>query len=241
MQIIRTANYDEMSVRAAGIICAQVTLDPASVLGLATGSTPVGAYAKLIEWHKAGLLDFSRCSTVNLDEYAGLQPENNQSYAYFMRENFFGGVNFAPSALNIPNGMAADGAVECGRYEEVIRGLGGIDLQLLGIGHNGHIGFNEPDDYFETDTHMVALTESTIKANSRFFGPGEHVPTHAYTMGMGAIMRARRILLVASGKEKAGILKTALTGPVTPKVPASILKLHPNVTVVADEAALSNM
>lgn len=239
MRIYRAKDYDELSRKAANIIAAQVIMKPDSVLGLATGSSPVGTYKQLIERCRMGDLDFSQIKSVNLDEYRGLPRENEQSYYYFMRENLFKDINIDMANTNIPDGTEPDSEKECLRYERVIAGLGGIDLQLLGLGHNGHIGFNEPDSSFAKMTHCVDLTHSTIEANKRFFASAEDVPRQAYTMGIGTIMRARKILLIVSGADKAQILHDVLNGPVTPQVPASILQLHSNVTVVADEAALA--
>lgn len=237
MQIYKVSDYKEMSRKAANIISAQMILKPDSVLGLATGSTPLGIYSQLIEWYKKGDLDFSQIRTVNLDEYKDLSPDNPQSYHYYMRHNLFNHVNIPPDNTFLPDGMARNSKAECNRYNLIIERLGGIDLQLLGLGHNGHIGFNEPDEIFYSGTRLVALSESTLNANSRLFAPGETMPTHAYTMGIKTIMLAKKILLVVSGKDKASILKSSLTGPVTPLVPASILQLHQDVTVIADEDA----
>lgn len=239
MQIYQTKDYQEMSRKAANIISAQIILKPDAVLGLATGSTPVGAYQLLVEGYQNGDLDFSRIHSANLDEYKGLSADNDQSYAYFMRANLFDHVNIKPEHTNIPNGLETDAALECSRYDAVIRALGGIDLQLLGIGNNGHIGFNEPADSFENGTHCVKLTEDTINANARFFENKEDVPKYAYSMGVGNIMQAKSILLLASGESKAEALYRSLFGPISPAVPASILQLHSNVSIVADEAALS--
>lgn len=237
MRIYKAADYKDMSRKAANIISAQIILKPDCVLGLATGSTPVGIYKQLIEWYKKGDLDFSAVRTVNLDEYKGLAPENRQSYHYFMKENLFDQVNVSPNNTYLPDGMQPNSEAECNRFNELIERLGGIDLQLLGLGHNGHIGFNEPGEAFEKGTHCVALTESTIEANSRLFGEGETVPRYAYTMGIRTIMLAKKILLAVSGGDKAEILAKALTGPITPSVPASILQMHPDFTVVADTEA----
>jgi len=241
MKIYVTEDYQTMSRKAANILSAQVILNPTSVLGLATGSTPVGMYKQLIAWYKKGDLDFSQVRTVNLDEYVGLAPSHDQSYRYFMQTNFFDHINISPDNTNLPNGQAADLAAECQRYNQVIHGLGGIDVQLLGMGHNGHIGFNEPGDAFELETHVVDLTERTIEANARFFASPNEVPRQALTMGIKTIMQARQILVVVSGEDKADAVKAALTGPVTPRVPASILQMHPNVMLVADKAAMSKM
>ena len=241
MKIYVTEDYQTMSRKAANILSAQVILNPTSVLGLATGSTPVGMYKQLITWYQKGDLDFSQVRTVNLDEYVGLAPDHDQSYRYFMQTNFFDHINISPDNTNLPNGQAADLAAECQRYNQVIESQGGIDVQLLGMGHNGHIGFNEPGDAFELETHVVDLTERTIEANARFFASPDGVPRQALTMGIKTIMQARQILVVVSGEDKADAVKAALTGPVTPKVPASILQMHPNVMLVADKAAMSKM
>jgi glucosamine-6-phosphate deaminase len=239
MKIISANDYNDMSRKAANIISAQVILYPDSVLGLATGSTPLGVYRQLVDWFRKGDIDFSKVHSVNLDEYVGLAPEHPQSYHYYMNENFFRHINIKPENTNVPNGLAEDIDAECARYDKLIADLGGIDLQLLGIGHTGHIGFNEPDQDFDKMTHKVKLNQKTIEANSRFFNSEDDVPKYAITMGIKAIMQAKKILLVANGEGKAEILDRALFGPVAPAVPASILQLHPDVTVVADEAALS--
>ena len=237
MKIIKTKDYADMSRKAANIIAAQVITKPDCVLGLATGSTPIGTYKELIKAYENGDLDFSLVKTANLDEYRGLEKTNDQSYDYFMKDNLFNHININFDNLNIPNGEKPDAEEECKRYEEVVKALGGQDLQLLGMGHNGHIGFNEPADEFPKETHCVDLQESTIQANKRFFEKVEDVPTQAYTMGIGTIMQAKKILVIASGVDKAEIVKKAFFGPITPQVPASILQLHPDVTVVVDEAA----
>lgn len=241
MKLYRARDYEDMSRKAANIISAQVIMKPNCVLGLATGSTPVGAYKQLIEWYRKGDLDFAEVKTANLDEYKGLTKDNSQSYYYFMHENLFRHVNIKEENTNIPDGTETDAAKEAARYEKVIRDLGGADLQLLGLGHNGHIGFNEPSDIFPKETHIVDLQESTIEANKRFFDSIDQVPRQAYTMGIGTIMSARKILLVVSGADKAQILHDVICGPVTPRVPASILQLHPDVTIVADQDALSKL
>ncbi len=241
MKIIRTKDYRDMSRKAANIISAQMILKDDSVLGLATGSTPIGTYDQLVDWYKKGDLDFSKITTVNLDEYKGLPKENDQSYWYFMNKNLFSRVNIRPDYHFLPDGMNLDSANECERYEKLIDSLGGIDLQLLGLGRNGHIGFNEPCDSFPQDVHVVDLTESTIEANKRFFASADDVPKQAYTMGVGTILRAKMILLVVSGKDKAAALNAVVNGPITPQVPGSVLRLHPNVIIVADEDALSEI
>ncbi len=241
MRIYREKDYNTMSRQAANIISAQVILKPNCVLGLATGSTPIGIYKQLIEWYNKGDLDFSKVKTVNLDEYKGLDGRHPQSYRFFMDTNLFNHINIDKANTNVPNGMAIDDEAECVRYNKLIHELGGMDLQLLGIGHNGHIGFNEPNDEFDKETHCVALKQSTIDANSKLFDTPDEVPRYAYTMGIRNIMRAKIIVIVASGEDKAEIIKRAFTGPVTPELPASILQLHENVILVADEAALSKM
>lgn len=241
MKIYVADDYKGMSRKAANIVSAHVILKPNSVLGLATGSTPVGMYQQLIDWYNKGDLDFSQVRTVNLDEYVGLAPTHDQSYRYFMQTNLFDHVNIDPVNTNVPNGMAADPEAECLRYNQVIRDMGGIDIQVLGMGHNGHIGFNEPGHAFELETHVVDLTESTIEANARFFASREEVPRRAITMGIKSIMQARQILVVVSGESKADIVKAAFTGPVVPEVPASILQMHPDVVLVGDKAALSKL
>ena len=239
MRLIVAKDYQDASRKTANIIAAQVQLKPDCVLGLATGSSPVGAYKELIAKYESGDLDFSQVSTVNLDEYVGLPKEHDQSYAYFMRTNLFDHVNIDQSKCNIPNGMNPDAEGECARYDAVIESFGGADLQLLGLGPNGHIGFNEPADEFVADTNKVTLTASTIDANARFFEKREDVPTHAYTMGIGSIMKAKRVVLIACGANKAQAVKDCFYGPIKPQSPGSILQLHPDFTLVADEAALS--
>ncbi len=240
MKIIRAKDYQDMSRKAANIISAQVIMKPDCVLGLATGGTPVGTYAQLVDWYNKGDLDFSEVTTVNLDEYRGLPKEHPQSYWYFMNENLFSKVNIDLAKTNLPDGTNLDTAAECARYNGIIHKLGGIDLQLLGIGPNGHIGFNEPGEAFELETHCIDLAPTTIEANKRFFDGNEAlVPKQAYTMGIKTIMQARKVLVVANGKAKAQAVKDAVTGPVTPACPGSILQLHPDCILVADEEALS--
>ena len=241
MRIVRAKDYNDMSRKAANILSAQVIMKPNCVLGLATGSTPVGTYAQLVEWYNKGDLDFSNVTTVNLDEYRGLNRENDQSYYYFMNEHLFSKVNVNHERTFLPDGTEKDSEKACADYNQIIEDVGGVDLQLLGLGHNGHIGFNEPGDVFKAKTHCVDLTETTIKANQRFFASIDDVPRQAYTMGIQTIMQAKKILLIVSGEDKADILYRSLRGPVTPHVPASILQLHNDVIVVADEAALSRM
>ena len=239
MRIYKAKDYNDLSRKAANIISAQIIMKPDAVIGLATGSSPIGTYKQLIEWYKKGDLDFSEIRTVNLDEYKGLSPEHPQSYAYFMQTNLLSHVNILAKNTNIPNGLEEDSEKECIRYNKVLQSMGGIDLQLLGIGGNGHIGFNEPGNNFDKETHCVTLTESTIDANARFFESRDAVPKYAYSMGIKNIMQAKKILLIASGDAKAQAMYDAFFGPITPSCPGSILQLHNNVTVVADEAALS--
>ena len=239
MRIICAKDYKEMSEMAADIIGAQILLKPDAVLGLATGSTPIGTYEELVRRYEAGRLDFSKIKTVNLDEYRGLTRDNDQSYYYFMHTHLFDHININKNNTNVPDGMEPD-ALKAGQdYENIIKNYGGIDLQLLGLGNNGHIGFNEPGDEFIDKTHVVDLTESTIEANKRFFASIDDVPKQAYTMGIGSIMRAKRVLMVVNGKGKAEIVKEAFFGPITPKVPASILQLHNDFILIGDVEALS--
>ncbi len=235
MKFVTVKSYEELSAKAADIIAAQVIMKPDCVLGLATGSSPVGTYKKLAEKNKAGEIDFSHVTSVNLDEYEGLDGTHDQSYRYFMNHNLFDHINIDKSKTYVPNGCAADLNKEGADYDELIKSLGGIDLQLLGIGLDGHIGFNEPDDFFTAATHPVVLDPSTIEANARFFASINDVPKKAITMGMMSIMQAKKILLIANGKAKLDILKKSMEGPVDPKVPASILQLHPDVTVIYSE------
>ena len=240
MKIIRTKDYADMSRKAANIISAQVIMKPDCVLGLATGGTPVGTYEKLVERYNEGDLDFSEVTSVNLDEYRGLPKEHPESYWSFMHKNLFDHVNIRPEAIHLPDGTNPDAVDACAKYNGIIHSVGGIDLQLLGLGPNGHIGFNEPGEAFELETHCVNLTPATIEANKRFFDGNEDlVPKQAYTMGIRTIMQARKVLMVVNGAGKAEIVKKAFFGPVTPEVPASILQLHPDFILVGDEEALS--
>ena len=241
MRIYKAKDYEDMSRKAANIISAQVIMKPDCVLGLATGSTPIGLYKQLVEWFEKGDLDFSKVQTVNLDEYKGLNRENDQSYYYFMHDNLFDHINIPEENTHLPNGMEMDSEKECARYTKLIQSMGGVDLQLLGIGHNGHIGFNEQSESFDKEVHCVNLTQSTIEANKRFFASADDVPKQAYTMGIKTIMQAKKILIVANGEGKADIVRDAFFGPITPQVPASVLQLHNDVTLVADEAALSKV
>ncbi len=235
MNFITVNSYEELSRKAANIIASQVILKPACVLGLATGSSPVGTYKRLAEMCTAGDVDFKDVTSVNLDEYVGLDGTHDQSYRYFMNTNLFSKINIDPSKTYVPNGCADDIAKEGEAYDKFIASLGGIDLQLLGIGLDGHIGFNEPDEFFTKETHLVKLDESTIDANARFFESRDDVPKTAITMGMGSIMNAKKILLIANGKNKKEILEKSMYGPITPQVPASILQLHPDVTIIYSE------
>ncbi|MDO5033351.1 MAG: glucosamine-6-phosphate deaminase [Eubacteriales bacterium] len=229
-------NYEQMSIHAARLVAAQVRLKPDSVLGLATGSTPLGLYAELVRMYEEEDLDFSSVTSLNLDEYIGLGEENDQSYAYFMREKLFSKINIDPAACFLPDGLAEDPEDEALRYEDLAEMLP-RDLQILGIGRNGHIGFNEPADFFTVLTHVTDLTESTIQANQRFFAKVEDVPRQAITMGMKQIMAAKKIILLASGAEKADIVLDLIFGEVASQLPASLLNLHPDVTILLDEAA----
>lgn len=239
MKIIHAKSYADLSRKTANIISAQVIIKPNCVLGLATGSTPLGTYKQLIDWYNKDDIDFSQVTTFNLDEYVGLAPDNPQSYHAYMRENLFDHVNLRKEACHVPDGMASDPEEACRRYDAMIQNHGGIDLQLLGIGKNGHIAFNEPGEAFEKDTHIVSLDTSTLQANRRFFGPEEKMPQQAITMGIRLIMQAKKILLIADGPGKREILEKALFGPISAQVPASILQLHPDLTVIChveDEA-----
>ena len=235
MKFFTVENYDKLSRQAANIISAQVIMKPNSILGLATGSSPLGIYRQLIDWYNKGDLDFSQVTSINLDEYVGLDEENDQSYRYFMQHNFFNHINIKRENTFVPNGCAEDTDRECAEYDARIERVGGIDLQLLGIGLDGHIGFNEPADIFVKATHVVDLHESTIRANARFFESEEQVPRQAITMGMVSIMQAKKVLLIANGKAKKEIVEKAFFGPITPMIPASILQLHPDLTVIYSE------
>ena len=240
MKIYKARDYEHMSKIAANILAAQIVLKPDSVLGLATGSTSIGVYKQLVEKYKNGDLCFSKITAINLDEYCGLAPDNDQSYAYFMREHLFSHVNINSANVHIQNGLNADAEAECARYDEIIA-KNPIDIQLLGIGTNGHIGFNEPANELILGTHHVELAKATIEANKRFFESEEQVPKTAYTMGIGQIMHAKKVLLIASGTGKADILYEALRGPLTTQVPASLLQMHRDVIIVGDEAALEKV
>lgn len=234
MRFLYVENYDALSEVAADIIAAQVIRKPTSVLGLATGSTPVGTYEKLIARYMKGLLDFSKVTTFNLDEYYGLSKDDINSYHYFMMDNLFNHINVPYENINIPSGTENDVESECARYDSLIKEAGGIDLQLLGIGRTGHIGFNEPDEFFHNDTWLVQLTESTIEANKRFFTDSSMVPRSAITMGIKAIMDAKEIIILA-GKDKAEIVEELKKDICSPQVPASILHYHQNCILISAE------
>ncbi len=240
-RFIIAKDYDDMSEKAAMLFSKQINKKDNSLLGLATGSSPIGVYKNLIEWNKQGLIDFSAVKTVSLDEYVGLDADNPQSYRYFMNDNLFNHINIRMENTHVPFGAAQDVDKETKEYEKRIEMLGGIDIQLLGIGRNAHIGFNEPTDNFETATHIVTLDENTREANARFFDSIDEVPTKAITMGIGTIMHARKIVLVSYGENKADALYKAFFENTNPLVPASILQYHADVTVVADKAAMGRI
>lgn len=240
MRVIKTANYEEMSTHVANLIAAEILLNPRAKLGLATGSTPIGAYQTLIEYNQKHLINFSQVSTYNLDEYRGLEPTNDQSYRYFMNHQLFDHINIDKANTHVPDGSNPDAQAACKAYDELLEQAGYVDLQLLGIGRNGHIGFNEPAESFSKGTLCVDLTPSTIEANSRLFASKDEVPKQAYTMGTQAIMYAKTVVICASGADKADAVASMIAGPITPECPASILQLHPNTIVVADKEALAN-
>lgn len=237
LNICKAETVEEVARLAADRFQELLCTKPACVLGLATGSTPIPLYRELIAREQAGRIDFSRVRSVNLDEYKGLAPDHPQSYRRFMQENLFDHISIRPENTYVPDGLATDVDAMCSAYERTIEDLGGVDLQLLGLGHDGHIGFNEPCDHFPTRTHETALAEITRQANARFFASETEVPTAAYTMGVGTVMAARRILMIVTGADKSDILHKAFFGPVTPWVPASILQFHPDVTLICDRAA----
>jgi len=238
MRVITCENYEKMSKVAASMVKAQIVLKPNSVLGLATGSTPEGMYAALAEWHKMHGLDFSEVKTFNLDEYYPIDRENDQSYYYFMDKHLYSKINIKKENAHVPNGNASDVDAECANYDKNIDAAGGIDLQILGIGSNGHVGFNEPGPELTAGTHKVTLTEGTIKDNSRFFASEAEVPKHALTSGMATIMKAKKIVIMVSGKNKAEPLKKLLSGKITTDCPATMLNMHPDVVVIADKDAM---
>lgn len=237
MRIIKAKDYDKLSKKAANIIASQVILNPESVLGLATGSTPIGTYRELVRMYNEGIISFKDIITFNLDEYYGLDKGDKQSYSYFMYDKLFDYIDISKNNINIPNGKTDDIQRECHGYENKIKKSGGIDLQLLGIGKNGHIGFNEPDLKFEALTHLVKLDKETIDSNSRFFNSIEEVPKMAISMGIKTIMHSKKIILLASGEEKGKVIYEMIYGKITPKLPASVLQLHPDVTVIVDKEA----
>lgn len=237
MKIIKVENYEEMSRKAADIISSEMILNESTVLGLATGSTPIGMYKELIKDFKEGKIDFEKAKSFNLDEYVGLEKNDTNSYRYYMEENLFSHINIPKENTNIPDGTAENLESECKEYEERIAADGGIDIQVLGIGRNGHIGFNEPNGEFQCETHIVDLDEKTINDNARFFDSIEKVPRKAVSMGIKTIMKSRKILLLASGEEKAEAIYKTVNDQIDPSIPASILKLHSNVTIIVDEGA----
>lgn len=240
MDVIIKKTYEDMSKRAAEMIADAIRRKPNIVLGLATGSTPIGLYKELIRMHKEEGLDFSKVITFNLDEYYGLSKDDNQSYHYYMYKNLFDHVNIKKENIHIPDGTISNVEEYCRKYDEAIEKCGGIDLQILGIGANGHIGFNEPADELIASTHLTDLTEDTIKANSRFFDSMEQVPKRAITMGIGTILKAKKIILLANGKEKASAISYVVNrNKITPKIPATLLLGHSNVTVILDKEACS--
>lgn len=241
MRILVCKNYDEMSKRAAQIIASQITLKSNSILGLATGSTPIGMYKNLVKMYENGELDFSDVKTFNLDEYYQLSRDSDQSYYCFMHDNLFNYINIKEENINIPNGMNEDVEAECRNYDQAIKNIDGVDIQVLGIGNNAHIGFNEPADAFVRYTNLVDLKESTIKANARFFDSIDDVPKKAVTMGIGSIFAAKKIMLLASGEGKAEAIYNTVHGDVTPQVPSSILQFHSDVVLILDEAAASKL
>lgn len=241
MRIMIEDNYEDMSRTAASIVKEYLQQHPDCVLGCATGTTPTGLYAELVRAYEAGELDFSRTRFFNLDEYCRLDPANGQSYTHFMKEHLFNHINARPEHIHLPDGMAADGEAACERYDAEIARCGGIDLQIVGIGVNGHIGFNEPNDFFYPDTHIIALHEATIRANARFFPSAEEVPTEAITMGIRPILQAGMLLFMANGESKIDAVYGALKGPICPELPASILQLHPNVVAVLDRSAAQKL
>lgn len=241
MDIYITEDYDAMSQKAAQLLAAIVSEKQNPILGLATGGTPVGMYKELIRMNRAGEVDFSKTTTFNLDEYYPISQESDQSYHYFMKQTLFDHINIDPSNTHIPNGAAKDSVAESEAYDQKVRATGGVDMQILGIGSNGHIAFNEPADSFPTKTQKTCLTKSTIEDNARFFDHIEDVPTEAITMGIGTIMNSKSIMLLASGTGKAKVIKETILGKVTPQVPASILQFHPRVIMVIDKAAAAEL
>lgn len=241
MRVILCENYEELSNQAAKIVSSQLIVKPNSILGLATGSTPIGLYQNLIDMNKKGEIDFSEVKTYNLDEYYPIKKSNDQSYDYFMNEQLFSHVNIDKKNTNIPNGEAEDPVKECERYENELSKIGGVDLQILGIGQNGHIAFNEPDENLIAVTHLTGLTKSTIEANSRFFASEDEVPKKALTMGMGSILKAKKIIILANGANKSKAVAELLNDNITTSNPATMLKVHPDVTLICDKEAFSEV
>ncbi|MCK5327746.1 MAG: glucosamine-6-phosphate deaminase [Candidatus Latescibacteria bacterium] len=237
MRVIIEKDYEAISGKAAEFVAEIVRNKPDCVLGLATGSTPIGLYKELIRMHKEEGLDFARVTTFNLDEYYGLTPAHDQSYHYFMHDNLFNYINVSPANINVPSGTAPDVEASCARYEEMIEEAGGIDIQVLGIGSDGHIAFNEPGSSLASSTRLVTLTEETVQDNARFFETEEEVPRFAITMGVGTILETRKCLVLASGAKKAGIIAEAVEGPITSQITASALQMHPDTVVIVDEEA----
>lgn len=237
MNILKFDSEAKLNAAAARIITSTVQTNPSAVLGLATGGTPIGIYKQLVQDYNDGLVSFKNVMTFNLDEYVGLSPDHHQSYSYYMNENLFSHVDVSADRTNIPSGLADNLDQECEQYDARIEAAGRIDIQLLGLGHNGHIGFNEPEEELSSGTHVVQLAEETKQANARFFSETEEVPVHAITMGVGTILKAKMLMLVVKGADKAEIVKRALTGPITTQCPASLLQTHPNLVVLVDEAA----
>lgn len=241
MKIIIVKNYEEMSKKAAQVMAELVNSKPECVLGLATGGTPVGMYENLIKMNKEGNVDFSKVTTVNLDEYVGLSGDHKKSYRFFMNDTLFNHINIDKSKTFVPNGLAENVEVECKNYDKRIVELGGIELQLLGLGGNGHVAFNEPDTHLVVGSHLTGLTQDTIDANARFFKSADEVPQTAITMGLGGIMQAKKILLIASGEGKADAVRDMMNGRITTECPASMLQMHRDVTIVIDEAAAAKL
>lgn len=237
MKVIVTKNYDELSKVAANEMASVVKNNPKAILGLATGGSPIGMYKELIKMNKEGKIDFSKVTTVNLDEYVGLSGDHPQSYRYFMNENLFNHINIDKKNTYVPNGLAKNIEEECKNYDNKIENLGGTDVQLLGIGNNGHIAFNEPDEDLVSGTHLTNLTQDTIQANARFFDSIDEVPKTALTMGLGGIMKSKKIIVIASGESKAEAVKAMVNGKISTKMPASMLQMHRDVVVIVDEAA----
>lgn len=237
LNIIKVKDEQQFNETGAGIIASLLQSNPRAILGLATGSTPVGVYGKLIELYREGVVSFKQASSFNLDEYIGLDEQHPESYRRFMNEKLFNHIDILPENTHVPSGNSSDPEQAAAEYNRLLERAGQIDLQLLGLGHNGHIGFNEPAEELTGPTHIVKLEERTRQANARYFPSIDEVPTHAITMGIGTILQAKQILLMAKGADKAEVVARALRGPITTKCPASLLQTHPNVVVVLDQAA----